>query len=97
MTPNRIIHSMCLTMRHDYDLPKEKDPGGYSFPYLEGMTDSERERLWREMEQIYNNVIQPALKESFENGYFQGIEDSISSVTKLGQDQKKFLHRASVS
>jgi len=58
-TREQIITDMCYTWRHDYGLAKEKDPGGYSFPYLAGMTDEERQMLWRQMAQIFDNNIQP--------------------------------------
>lgn len=50
---------MCYTWRHDYGLKKEKDPGGYGFPDLAGMTDEERQMLWRQMAQIFDNDIAP--------------------------------------
>lgn len=65
-TRDDIILMMCYTARHDYGLAKEKDPGGYSFPYLAGMTDEEREFLWRQMAQLFDNCIQPYM--DFKNG-----------------------------
>lgn len=61
-TREQIITDMCYTCRHDYGLPKEKDPGGYSFPYLEGMDDSERQFLWRQMAQLFDNNIAPYME-----------------------------------
>lgn len=58
-TREDIILMMCYTRRHDYGLPKDKDPAGYSFPYTAGMTDQERDVLWREMAQLFDNCIDP--------------------------------------
>jgi len=58
-TREQIITDMCYTWRHDYGLPKEKDPAGYSFPYLAGMDDDERKALWKQMAQLYDNCIAP--------------------------------------
>jgi hypothetical protein len=61
-TREQIIHSMCMTYRHDYRLTKNSDPGGYSFPFEAGMTDSERKALWNNMSQIFDNDILPYMK-----------------------------------
>lgn len=87
-TPDQLISAMCYTLRHDFGLPKEKDPGGYSFPYLEGITEEEKKQLWRDMEKIYRNVLAPHLGEVYEEAYFQGIEDSISSLKHLAERQR---------
>lgn len=58
-TREQIITDMCYTWRHDYGLAKEKDPAGYSFPYLAGMTDEERKVLWNQFAQIFDNIIEP--------------------------------------
>lgn len=65
-TRDDIILMMCYTCRHDYGLAKDKDPAGYSFPYMAGMTDDERQQLWREMSQLFDNCIQPYME--FKNG-----------------------------
>lgn len=57
-----IITSMCYTYRHDYGLLKEPDPGGYTFPGIAGMTQSEREFLWQQMAQIFDNDIAPHME-----------------------------------
>lgn len=52
-----IIHSMCLTYRHDYGLRKSpNDP-----PWTSGMTEEDAKSLYKVMEQIYNNDIAPLL------------------------------------
>ena len=54
-----IIHDMCMTYRHDYGLRKgENDP-----PWTAGMTETDAKMLYRTMEQIYTNDIEPMLKE----------------------------------
>ena len=55
---NAIIHSMCLTYRHDYGLRKVKgDP-----PWTAGMTEEDAKMLYKTMEQIYNNDIEPFME-----------------------------------
>ena len=55
---NAIIHSMCLTYRHDYGLRKVKgDP-----PWTAGMTEQDAKMLYKTMEQIYNNDIEPFME-----------------------------------
>ena len=62
MTKSRedIIMMMCYTYRHDFGLAKEKDPAGYSF--LAGMTDEEREAVYRQMSQLFDNCIAPYME-----------------------------------
>ena len=51
--PAEIIHSMCMTYRHDYGLRKvEGDPS-----WTSGMTEQDAKMLYKTMEQIYNNDI----------------------------------------
>jgi len=57
-TREEIIHSMCMTYRHDYGLRKEDgDPS-----WTSGMTKKDADMLYKTMEQIYNNDIEPLLK-----------------------------------
>lgn len=50
---------MCMTYRHDYGLRKSpNDP-----PWLSGMTEEDAKSLYKVMEQIYTNDIEPMLKE----------------------------------
>ena len=57
-TPAEIIHSMCMTYRHDYGLRKEDgDPS-----WTSGMTEQDAKMLYKTMEQIYNNDIEPLLR-----------------------------------
>ena len=59
MTKEQIIHDMCLTYRHDYGL--RKSPGEPS--WTAGMTEEDAKMLYKTMEQIYTNNIEPLLKE----------------------------------
>ena len=54
---------MCLTYRHDYGLRKESTEPSWT----SGMTEEDAKRLYKVMEQIYNNNIEPLLKERFKN------------------------------
>ena len=57
-TRDEIITDMCYTYRHDYGLNRsESDP-----TWVAGMTQSEREGLWRTMAQIYDNNIAPHME-----------------------------------
>ncbi len=57
----QIITDMCYTMRHDYGL--EKDLGnGFISELSAGMTQTEREALWRQMAQVFDNNIAPVLE-----------------------------------
>jgi len=66
-TREQIITSMCYTMRHDYGLVKEpleftrdKAESLSAFHNLtSGMYPEEREALWRQMAQIFDNDIAP--------------------------------------
>lgn len=59
-TKEEIIHDMCMTYRHDYGLRKsDTDP-----PWVAGMTESDSKSLYRVMEQIYTNEIDPILQQA---------------------------------
>ena len=53
----KTIHDMCMTYRHDYGLRKE--PGEPN--WTAGMTEQDAKMLYKTMEQIYNNNIEPIL------------------------------------
>lgn len=57
-TRDEIITDMCYTYRHDYGLNRSDDAP----PWVAGMTDSEREGLWRTMAQIFDNNIAPIME-----------------------------------
>jgi len=53
----QIITEMCYTWRHDYGLIKESDA-----PWISGMTLKEREYLWNQMAQVFDNAIAPNMR-----------------------------------
>jgi hypothetical protein len=60
-TREEIITNMCYTMRHDYGL--DKDIGnGFISELSAGMTKDEREVLWRQMAQLFDNDIAPYME-----------------------------------
>lgn len=59
MDKEEIIYNMCMTYRHDYGL--RKGPG--EPPWTAGMTEEDAKMLYKTMEQIYTNNIEPLLKE----------------------------------
>ena len=56
-TKEQIITSMCYTYRHDYGLHKEQNEPNWT----SGMTAKDAEMLYKTMEQIYNNNIEPII------------------------------------
>lgn len=53
-----VIHSMCITYRPDYGIRKKPtDPS-----WLIGMTEQEAKMLYKVMESLYNDDIEPLLK-----------------------------------
>jgi hypothetical protein len=60
-TREQIITSMCYTWRHDYGLyHQEHDgPGGLITAEL---TNEQRQLLWRQMAQIFDNDIAPYME-----------------------------------
>jgi hypothetical protein len=60
-TREQIITDMCYTWRHDYGLDRQEHdgPGGLISC---GLTTQEREQLWRQMAQIYDRCIAPAME-----------------------------------
>ena len=60
-TREDIVHSMCRTYRHDYGLERSSGNNG-PFPFPCGMTDQEREYLFRQMAQIFDNDIAPYME-----------------------------------
>lgn len=57
-TREQIITSMCLTWRHDYGL----DRRGHDGPMAAGLTEGERQRLWHQMAQLFDNDISPHME-----------------------------------
>jgi hypothetical protein len=57
-TREQIITEMCYTYRHDYGLRKlPNDP-----PWTAGMTEQDAKMLYKTMEQIYTNNIEPNME-----------------------------------
>jgi hypothetical protein len=56
-TRESIITSMCYTYRHDYGLDRARGDFVGS-----GMSQSERESLWNQMAQIFDNNILPYME-----------------------------------
>ena len=54
----KTIHDMCMTYRHDYGLRKQPDEPSWTA----GMTEEDAKMLYKTMEQIYTNNIQPLLR-----------------------------------
>jgi hypothetical protein len=53
----QIIHDMCMTYRHDYGLRKfDGEPN-----WTAGMTEQDAKMLYKTMEQIYTNNIEPII------------------------------------
>jgi hypothetical protein len=52
-----IIHDMCMTYRHDYGLRKKPNEPSWT----SGMTEEDAKMLYKTMEQIYTNNIEPML------------------------------------
>ncbi len=60
-TREEIITSMCYTLRHDYGLDKSLGTG-FADIISSGMTNEERQALWRQMAQIFDNDIVPYME-----------------------------------
>lgn len=50
---------MCYTSRHDYGLDKKLN----DMPFVAGMTQDERDFLWKQMAQLFDNDILPVFEE----------------------------------
>ena len=62
-TREQIITSMCYTWRHDYGLDKPEVAEDDFFGKLSaGTTQAERDALWRQMAQIFDNDIAPHME-----------------------------------
>lgn len=60
-TREQIITAMCYTQRHDYGLDRELN-NGFVSELSAGMTKQQRESLWAEMAQLFDNNIAPYMK-----------------------------------
>jgi hypothetical protein len=59
-TREQIITNMCYTYRHDYGLTISEDERMYTLN--SGMTNREKESLWKQMAQIFDNDIAPHME-----------------------------------
>lgn len=59
-TREQIITNMCYTYRHDYGLTISEDERMYTLN--SGMTNREKESLWKQMAQIFDNNIAPYME-----------------------------------
>ena len=57
-TKAEIINSMCYSYRHDYGLRKEPDDPNWT----SGMTEQDAIMLYKTMEQLYTNDIEPHME-----------------------------------
>ena len=55
------ITAMCYTMRHDYGLDKSIGTG-FADIISSGMTKDERQIMWNQMAQIFDNNINPYME-----------------------------------
>jgi len=78
-----IINDMCMTYRHDYGL--RKDPS--EPPWTAGMTEEDAKMLYKTMEQIYTNDIEPLLKNA------QDLYDGNSVVVPKDKEHAEALVR----
>jgi hypothetical protein len=60
-TREEIITAMCYTMRHDYGLDKSIGTG-FADIISSGMTSDERQAMWNQMAQIFDNDINPYME-----------------------------------
>jgi len=60
-TREDIVISMCMTYRHDFGLVRNTGQHG-PYPFPSGMTDQEKESLYRQMAQIFDNDIAPYME-----------------------------------
>jgi hypothetical protein len=61
-TRNEIITSMCYTYRHDYGSIKDVNSAIVFGNLVSGMCPEEREALWQQMAQIFDNDIAPYME-----------------------------------
>jgi hypothetical protein len=65
-TRDEVITSMCYTWRHDYGLVKDPEYKHHDTDFIDvissGMYQWEREQLWKQMAQIFDNDIAPHME-----------------------------------
>lgn len=58
----RIVTGMCLTYRHDYGLEQPAYDDGLLAEVTYGLTQQQREALYRQMDQLYDHHINPLMR-----------------------------------
>jgi hypothetical protein len=87
----QIIHSMCMTRRHDYGIPVH-DEMRWKFPGIAfGMTQEDRKALFNEMAQLYEHHIAPVLKR--EKDLRDQCNDSLSQAVEQTMVQKRQIEK----
>lgn len=76
-----IITEMCYTYRHDYGL--DKDPNDPS--WVAGMTQLEREGLYRTMEQLYEHHIKPLVD------HYNRLQQGEEIILPRDKDHAEFM------
>jgi hypothetical protein len=65
-TREQVITGMCYTWRHDYGLVKDPEYKHHASDFIDaisaGMYQWEREQLWKQMAQIFDNDIAPHME-----------------------------------
>jgi hypothetical protein len=65
-TRDEIITDMCYTWRHDYGIVKDAEYKNRNSEFIDsissGMYQWEREHLWKQMAQIFDNDIAPHME-----------------------------------
>jgi hypothetical protein len=65
-TRDQIITNMCYTWRHDYGIVKDSEHKNLNSEFIDsissGMYQWEREHLWKQMAQIFDNDIAPNME-----------------------------------
>ena len=65
-TREQVITGMCYTWRHDYGLVKDPEYKHHASDFIDaisaGMYHWEREQLWKQMAQIFDNDIAPHME-----------------------------------
>ena len=76
-----IIIDMCYTYRHDFGL--NKDPSDPS--WVSGMTQAERDGLYKTMEQLYEHHILPLVNQ------YQALQNGDEVVLPKDKDHAEFM------
>lgn len=81
--PENLISALCVLLKPDYFIEKEKDPGGYSFPYVEGTSKEEREYIQKIANDFYQQHIKNYLTAAYLNGYNRAVVECRTKINEL--------------